>query len=324
MSKRSRFSWMISPKSFIRLLGAEYDIMQKAGGKVLLQFYIAAIVVVIASAVCFVSVRYAIEMLFHTKVVEILLSSFFFLLFLFIYVFLINTFTKERSQNSFLNLSNITRAGFVLFMGFIMSKPLEVYYYSDRLDADVIKYQHKLKDEHTKRIEALFADDINNLEKLKLKYEQLNVGHSFDNAIQELSNKLHFLQEKMTNTIINSDSGIEGGSFFTYRVKRVCQYYPFSWVICLLVLCLFFLPTLLIYSISSDDIYFKMKKTYEKELILTTYQAFEERYVAFFWDKYQLRRSFYSKYEDAPFNTILKKGPFYKKATDFFTKYCPE
>ena len=141
MSRQNKFSWMVKPKGFIKLLGGEYDLMQKAGGTVLFKFYLSSVIILFIAFVSFVSIVYAIELLFHAIIVEVLLSTFLSLLFLLLFIFIVNTFTKDARQRKLLNLSNITRLGFVMFIGFIISKPIEAFLYRHTIETDIV--QHK-------------------------------------------------------------------------------------------------------------------------------------------------------------------------------------
>ncbi|RFM26559.1 hypothetical protein [Deminuibacter soli] len=77
MSQHNR-SWMFSPESFVRLLGAEYSLMRSAG--VLQRFYISSLLIVAIMLLTWLSVRYAIDLLFHAIIIEIALAIFFCLL----------------------------------------------------------------------------------------------------------------------------------------------------------------------------------------------------------------------------------------------------
>lgn len=322
--RNKRSSWMISPKSFIRLIGAEYDIMEKAGGTVLRKFYVASAAVFLASATCFISVRYAFDLLFHNPIVEVCLSLFFFLLFLFIYILLINTFTKEVSHKESLNLSNVSRIGFVLFMGFIMSKPIEIYFFKESLDEKISVHQQELMKEHTSKINALYKEELQNIQTQIQNYKSLNDNHSFDNEIHTLQSRATAIVTKVAAIVESSNSQISNSSFFIYRIKQVFSHYPLSWLICFSIVLLFLLPGYLIYSISGDNEYFQMKKDYERQIIRANYSNFEKAYTATFLKNFNLNCAFFTKYADAPFNKQLKPEREYKKPQDFFSKYCPE
>ena len=91
--------WMVSPKNFIGLIGAEYELMHQSGESVLKKFYFAAILILSIMIISFLSIFYAVELLTHIVLVEIILSTFLSILFALIYIFLINTFSKEKNSS---------------------------------------------------------------------------------------------------------------------------------------------------------------------------------------------------------------------------------
>jgi hypothetical protein len=319
--QQGRSSWMIKPKSFIKLVGADYELMRNAGGSVLFKFYISSFVICLIVLVAFFSVRYAVELLFHIRAMEIFLSLFLSLLFLLMYVFLINTFTKDVRHRNVFNASNAVRVSFVVFMGFMLSKPLEIYVYENKLDNDVALYEQKLGEEHSSKIHRLFDSDVSVLRQQLNKYGALNTGNAFALDIRAVNKRIDSINTKQQKLIQTSWEKIRNGAYFIYRIKMVTHQYPLSWLICLAVILLFILPGFIIYSISKDETYFKMKKELETKIIRIAYGDFTFKYRWLFRGKYGLDVEFYSKYEDPPFNTKLKKEGTYQSSNDFHNKY---
>ena len=318
MSRHHQFSWMVKPKGFIRLLGGEYDLMQKAGGTVLFKFYVSSVIILLIAAISFVSIAYAIELLFHVIIVEILLSTFLSLLFVLLFIFIVNTFTKDARQRKLLNFSNITRLGFVMFIGFIISKPIEAFLYRDTIKTDIEYHKAALVKEHSLKIDQLFAHDLSKLEAERNKYTSLGFGGEVLKADQQLA----FINQKKKDLAAVSAFRIEQGAYFIYRIKLISGKYPGNWLISLAVVILFLLPVFLIYSISSDEEYFKRKHAQEKRMVERAYKAFTQKYAELFFSAYGLELEFYSKYEDPPFNTLLKKRPVCRSANDFHERYA--
>jgi hypothetical protein len=321
MSGEKAFSWMIRPKGFTRLLGAEYELMRKAGPKVVMKYYISSITIVAIALISFLSVRYAIELLFHVVIVEILLSLFLSLLLSVMYIFLINTFTKDVRTRNILNVPNVVRTGFVVFMAFIISKPLQIYFYKNKISNDLVEYRQKLNTEHSKKIDALFDRDIDKLKISKARYERLNKDSAFQSEIQQFSSGIAGLEIRKQELKEASELKISKGAFFIYRIQKVSRRYPLSWLICLSVIVLFLLPGYLIYTICKEDDYFKLKDEQDKSIIQNAYAAFVDKYVLLFKEKHQLEVTFYTPFEDAPFNTTLKKDHKYQSSKDFHNKY---
>lgn len=322
MNKQHKFSWMVKPRGFIKLLGGEYELMQKAGGTVLFKFYLSAIAVVAIAGISFLSLLYAVELLFHKVIVEILLSLFLSSLFVLLFIFIVNTFTKDVRQRSLLNFSNVTRLVFVMFIGFIISKPIEVFFYRNVIEPHVEHHKTTLIKGHIDKIHQLFEDDLNKLFNSKRKYESINTSGDFNTDISQINEQIDILGQKKANLAAASVFRIEHGAYFIYRIKVISGNYAGSWLISLVVMALFLLPVFLIYSISADEEYFKRKHAQERKMVEKTYQAFTQKYSEIFLDRYGLQVDLYSKYEDPPFNTLLKKSPVCRSADDFHERFA--
>lgn len=321
MSRHNKFSWMIKPRGFIKLLGGEYDLMQKAGGTVLFKFYLSSVIILIIAGISFISIVYAIELLFHIVIVEILLSLFLSSLFVLLFIFIVNTFTKDARQRKLLNFSNITRLGFVMFTGFIISKPIEAFLYRHTIEADIENHKVQLIKDHDLKINQLFAHDLGKLASEKSKYIDLNASEGFDADISQIDQQVALINQKKNDLAATSALRIENGAYFVYRIKVISGKYPGAWLISLIIVLLFLAPVFLIYSISSDEEYFKRKNAQEKKMVERAYKAFTQKYSEIFLAAYDLKLEFYSKYEDPPFNTLLKKPPVCKSTDDFHERY---
>lgn len=296
--------------------------MHKSGGNVLFKFYLSSIIILLIAGISFVSIVYAIELLFHIVVVEILLSTFLSSLFVLLFVFIVNTFTKDAKQRKLLNFSNITRLGFVMFIGFIISKPIEAFVYRHAIEVDIENHKEQLKNDHGLKIDQLFAYDLGRLTDEKNKYVGMNVRGGFDPDISQIAQQVALIDQKKKDLAATSAFRIEHGAYFIYRIKVISGKYPGSWMISLVIILLFLAPVFLIYSISSDEEYFKRKNAQEKKIVERAYKAFTQKYSEIFLAAYNVKLEFYSKYEDPPFNTLLKKPPICKSTDDFHERYA--
>lgn len=312
---------MINPGGFIKLVGGEYELMQNAGGTVLFKFYLSSVIILLIAVISCASIAYAIELLFHAVLVEIFLSAFLSSLFLLLFIFIVNTFTKDARQRKLLNFSNITRLGFVMFIGFIISKPIEAFLYRNNIQSNIEDHKVELVKEHGLKIDRLFADDLDRFAIEKSKYISLNISGGFDRDILQIDQQVAAIDKKKKDLAVTSAFRIEQGAYFIYRIKVISGKYPGAWMINLLIVVLFLTPVFLIYSISSDEAYFELKKAQEKRMVEKAYKVFTQKYSEIFHVKYDVKLEFYSKYEDPPFNTLLKKPPVCKSSNDFHERY---
>jgi len=251
-------------KNFVKLIGAEYELLQKAGSNILTRFYIAAIAIVIALLLSFGSISYAIDMLFHNHVVEIMLSCFFVFLFACIYVFLINTFAKEDKpgNNRFVSASNLIRVAFVVFIALVVALPLSIYVCEDELIPKTERYKAGVLEEHTKHIAVVFRSDLQTLNARALYCQhQKEMYHTsyFDREIAQIELGITALNLRAEQLIREAERKINGNSFFLYQIRQV-HHYPKAWLLTLFIVFLFLLPGYLVYSISSDNAYYQLKK----------------------------------------------------------------
>jgi hypothetical protein len=308
---------MVSPKSFIGLLGGEYGLMREGG--VLKRFYISSLLIVAIIITTGVSIFYAITLLFHSVLVETLLTVFFCLLFVCIYVFLLNTFAKEKSAGRTLfNASNLIRAGFIAFMGFQVAQPLMILLYINKLEHKIETYKQQLLLTHIKKIDALTYDEMERLQNSLTYYfdQKENFGTSiYDEEIAKKNEAIKKIQHKATLFKTTAQQTIEGNSFFLFQVSKVNRDYPLSWLFTFLIVVLFLLPGYLIYSISSQNEYYLLKKAQERSLVLNSYSYFLMWHKILFNSKIEV----FSRYEDPPFNKI-RKQPLVKATNSAFLK----
>lgn len=315
---------MVRPKGFIRLIGAEYDLMVQAGTNVLVKFYLSSVVIMMILLISLFAIHYAVDLLFHIEVVEIILSAFFSTLFVFIYIFLLNTFTKKESSttNKYLKLSNFIRIGFVVFMAFMISKPIEIYLFNEVLEQEVLDYKQQVLSEHQKKLDAIFSGDLKRLFNKATYYQEISTsGNPLQPELDAVSGKIKEINKKKQRIMDVAREKVENSSFFIFRIKQLSKKHPLSFLVCLLVIGLFILPGYIIYSISTDDTYYKLKTEYEEGLIRNTYSAFLVQYRKLSLQHFATETDYYTVFEDAPFNIKRKPDNNYQPETEFFKKY---
>lgn len=285
----------------------------------------AAVFLVIITVISNISIFYGVELLFHLWFVEVFLSVFVSLLFGCIYIFLLNTFSKSVKPDgrANLNLSNIIRFGFVLFMAFLISKPIEVWIYRSSLQPAVDEYKHAVMVKYEAKLDSLFENDIRNLQHDIFRHEQqqqLFATQTLAEQITALNNELDALLEKKTGYFSLAQQRIDQSSYLLYQIGLVSKKRQ-SWVICALIVVLFLLPAYFIYSISGDDVYYQMKKERERRLILQHFNFFVSIYKNIFLQKWNVNTDVYSVFVDPPFNTIRKAHPVGEDQALFLNRF---
>lgn len=334
MKKRERFTWLISPKSFVEMLGAEFELLKRSGSGVLLRFYISALALLAILMISIVSIFYAMEMLFNMLHIELLMAGFVSLLFVFIYVFMLNTFSKEYNNSTGQEpghmklrrrpgLSDVVRIVFIVLMAFFISKPVEVFLFQKQLVGKVNKHKQDILKKYEASVQAINKPDCDHLNESIAFHKGQQSSYPtqmLQSLIAKETQDLADLLEKQQNIIVSASRKINESSYFMFQSKLVSRM-GLAWLICLSIVLLFLTPFVLIYTISPDDSYYRFKRMYESRIILEEYRAFHGKYSLLFHRKFHLDIDHYSDFDDPPFNKSRKAKNHYQPQDDFFKIY---
>ncbi|MFD0765257.1 hypothetical protein ACFQZI_10375 [Mucilaginibacter lutimaris] len=307
-------------RTIVSLIGIDYQILTRSGGDNMDKFFLCGLTVICIAIISFLSVFYAFDLMFHKWYAEVLLSGFFSLTFLTIYLLLIQTFSKERLPRGYksspLTTSNVTRTCFVIMISFLMAQPVRIYFLENRLDQDIERYRIGLFKQFVTRNKQLYQADLQRLKRRAIELSTLaddgaavSLKAKNDAEITAILATISTDNEKALLKINNSD-------FFLQRIKAAGRY-PVSWLICLLVMIFFGIPVVLILSISGEGRYYLLKKQADHELIESAYLGFKERYSAIFLGRYGKQVAFYEVHTDAPYNWNRIPEPGYGTHEDF-------
>ena len=319
---KQRYVGFWSRRSIVSLIGIDYPILEKSEHDNLSKFYLAGFLVLVILAISFCSVFYAFDLMFDMWHAEILLSSFFSLMFFTIYIFLIQTFSKEvfptKYKIKFFNLSNLTRLGFILMIGFLIAQPIKIFVVRHQLDNDIAIYKEQLYQNFCIVNRNLYLSDVTKLLNNKSRYQLMPESETLDGEILKIDSAIAVINVQIVLANNKAKESIISSNFLIKRIE-IANKYPKTIFIVILVLLLFLTPIFLIYSISGTSRYYALKKENDKKLVLTEYSNFKRTYTLLFLKKYeQTGIHFYEPYIDAPFNTTRKPLPDYLSQEDFF------
>jgi len=324
MVDQKRPVWMIMPVTFTRLIGGDYYLLAGASTKVMRKYYLAAVSLILIMLLSLTSIIYAMEMLIHQPIIDAVLTVFLVSLFTCIYIFLLNTFSKDaKSTGSIFSSANCIRFFFLIFMAFLISRPLATYFLTKQVDENMIHYKQNLINRHNIKINAFYDTEINELSK-----QQKNLAFqlalfstiTFAEEMRETNDKIASLQSdksKIQNLAIDQ---IQNANFFLHRL-RLCFNLALSWLTSVIVVLIFLFPAYLIYSIDAQDVYYEQKKNRENALVSAVFQEFTESYKRLFFEKWKLNVNYFTLFEDPPFNQIRKKSPNLKTRDQFLDKF---
>jgi amino acid transporter len=325
MKSQQNNLWQILPKYLINLLGAEFDILEKAGSKVLNKFYFAAITMVIVIIISLASIWYSIELLFRDLLTEAFLSAFFAFLLGCIYIFIINTFSKEKEpgQIRHYSLSNIIRTGFIIFIAFLIAQPLGIIANGKEIKEQTQQYKERVLKNYLQTIHSFYNIDFNKLNNRKLYCIQQRIDygtHQYDEELNDLENTMTEINKKVIQSETVAKIRISENNFFLYQIQQGVRYWQ-TWILTIFLMLIFLLPGYLIYSISSENEYYKLKKAGEKRMILQLYVEFTQNYSKLFEDRFGKNIKVLSIYEDPPFKYLRKSAPLPSSVDAFLNKY---
>lgn len=188
---KQRYARFWSRRSMVSLIGIDYSILERSEHNNLLKFCSAGFLVLVILATSFFSVFYAFDLMFDMWHAEILLSSFFSLMFFTIYIFLIQTFSKEvfptKYKLKFFNLSNLSRLGFVLMIGFLIAQPIKIFVYKHQLDNDIALYKNNLYQRFSAINVNLYATDMQKLLEERTVYRSMPKSSILDDEISKIN-----------------------------------------------------------------------------------------------------------------------------------------
>jgi len=319
---KQRYVKFWSKRSIVSLIGIDYPILEKSEHDNFLKFLLAGFLVLGILITSFCSVFYAFDLMFNMWHAEILLSSFFSLMFFTIYIFLIQTFSKEvfptAKRFKFFNLSNLSRIGFVFMIGFLLAQPVKIFLYRHQLDQDLELYKANLYHNFCRVNKNLYATDITKLMLQKKDFQLMAKSETLDKEIFKIDGTITKINQQINSANLTAKETISNSNFFIKRIE-LANRYPVTYIIVVSILALFFTPILLIYSISGTSKYYKLKKENDRKLVESEYQFFKSKYNLIFSDKYNLKNiQFHESFIDPPFNTRKTPLPAYLTQEDFF------
>lgn len=315
----------LSRKSIVSLIGIDLDVLEETANNNFKKFTLTGLLVIAIFVISFASVFYAFELMFKMWYAEVLLSIFFGLMFFNIYIFLIQTFSKEVLPASlkfkFFNLSNIFRIGFVLFLGYLIAQPIKIFFLRKPLDNQISGYKELLFKQSNKNNEAIYSEDLIRLKNAKTQYVSFSKNDEINKYLLEIDESINEMEQNINQSNIDISKKLEGSNFITKRIEYANNY-KVSKLIDLIILIIFSLPLLLIYSISGESKYYALKKEMDREHVLSHYNLFKKQYQKTLMKKYALKVvDYYEPFEDPPFNTKKKVEPDFSTQNDFFNKY---
>ena len=292
--------------------GEDYSIIKECPPSLVNLFVAIGAFVLFVFVTCFFSFAVLFSSIFDLYFFSIVLAFFFAWMVTNIYLLILYTLSispnKSNTKLGHNILSNLTKYGFIVFISILVTKPLEVFLFSNELAGDMTvfrteqldKYRaltNKYFDQETKLIRELLQEQKD--KQFTPEYNATQVSE-YETILAQNNTREKELTEKMGTLIYKSD-------FFTQKIIFLCTKHPKSWWVSLFILGIFLLPAVLKSLVSSQSTFSKLKKEIETRIVREEYEWFTARYNTVLRDKFGSNYSWVELYDDPPFNFSRKE-----------------
>jgi ABC-type multidrug transport system fused ATPase/permease subunit len=291
---------MTLKKFFWTLSGDDVNVIEKCNTTTKKRFTAIGVLVAVIFLLCFISCFFAFTNLLQNLWIGILIGLFFAWMITNIYLFLLYTLSKTgfpyipNKSARFISVS--IRLIFIAFIAVIVSKPIESLIFSKQLQQDIEVFKINKLAKYTKTTYKFLDSEIQ-------EYQKLLSGSDdafYTDLIEDRKKQKHRLITSMQVLVKKSNYYIQG-------IVILNKKYPLCWVITLIILTMFIIPTYLKIFIHKDSIFYKTKHYIESRLVKYEYELFKEKYNTLFRLNYDLDIHFTEHFTDAPFNTKQKE-----------------
>ena len=273
---------------------------------------------------CFFSSYYAFTKLFNTYLVGLFFGAFMAWVFTNMYLLVLYTLTKNvlphQASISTAVFSKLIRGGFICVIALLMSKPIELFVYSSRLEEDISIYKTGLVKDYERLVEEEFSVEKAKLNK-EIEEQARLFGANGNRNIESLTNDLSILQIQEESKKATLREKVAITNYFIQRISILHDKYPVTWLITFFCVLMFLLPSILKHYVSINTNYYLLKRKIEVGLVEDEYKKFKSLYRNIFQFKFGENYTLQEDYIDPPFNTQKKKDlRTFKKESDLLSE----
>jgi len=289
--------------------GDDYGIISVCSRRTQNRFTAIGTFVLLIFILCFVSCFFTFTKLFQSYFIGIPAGLFFAFMITNIYLLLLYTLTDnvlphvQRRAGKI--ISTAFRLLFIWFIAIVVSKPIEMLVFSSWINDEIAVFKQIQLSQFRESTDKYFDSEISQLRDQVEKQRQL-----FDEpSAAELSKYELLIQKKETQRteLINRMAELVNHSNYYIRsIVLLNEKYPFCWLITLLVVAIFTIPSYLKEFIPLTGIFYGRKKDIEMQLIKREYESFKATYSELFRAIYNAEIKYSEVFEDAPFNLTRK------------------
>ena len=294
---------------FIKFSGDDYNVINNCSDKTQNRFALIGAFVFSIFILCFASSFYTFTQLFNNYFVGVPIAIFFSFTITNIYLLLLHTLTKKVLPHMKFKKSGIftviVRIIFISLIAVIVSKPLEVLFFSLPLQDEITVFKKEKLETYTSQTAEYFDKQI--IEAKRELEQRINLQGNIQTV--EIRKYYQSLQDKETEKMkLTEDMKIlvRDSNYYIRSIIILNTKYSICWLITLFTVIIFLFPAYKKSQLSLDSNYYKVKKSIETNLVVEEYERFKQKYNSIFKENFGIDRDFNELYVDAPFNTIIK------------------
>lgn len=302
--ENNRFLWWFA--------GEDSYILSQCKAETKKKFSAIGLLVIIILVFSAAGITYGVYELLESYYIGLILGIYFAILILFLYLFILYTLTKDvlppKAKSKYGRYSSrAIRIGFLVFLGLLVSQPLEYELFSNmvnsQLNDSIIKEienrNAKLNKEYVLKLNDRKSEnlDANTLEIYVERYSAQKAIR-LDNFVNYQYSRNFFIRK-----LILMDTSLETS---------------FIWIFSMLFIVLFITPVYLKLKVKTNSNYYILKKKIQYKIVQDHHSAFVNSYNEILQRKFpELQLKWTSKYIDAPFNSKQDSKLVVKEDTDF-------
>ncbi|MDC1222218.1 DUF4407 domain-containing protein [Salibacteraceae bacterium] len=293
--------------------GDDYRIIADCDKSIKVKFALIGAVVLFLILLSLFSIQIAIESLFQSAFIGLLIGVFFAGVLSILYILLLQTLSYNllpHIKPKTIENSRWLRYVFIVFIAVIISKPIEYQI----LKSETIEITNNIK-----------AAQIAKLTLAILKVEQMRLGQienrlkseglSDDIRNSYLSMQTNIIEERK-QSLSKAIDLVNNSRYFIKGLQGLHEKHPLIWGMSMISVFIFLLPILIKLSIPRNSEYIQKKQKMEMAIVDEHYESTKELYTQLFWENHKRFAKLHETHSDSPYNTkkIKKERKVLKQA----------
>ena len=295
-----------------RFAGEDPFILSECTKKTRVRFSIIGLFVIVIMLISGLSISYGVYEVLESYYFGLPIGIYFAFVVLILYLFILHSSTKNvlpTKENSLYGRmsSFVIRVGFLAFLGFLVSQPIEYKLFSNQIDELLQVDINNTITEKNKKLNKEFVLKLNEIQ--IQNYSETELYQEIEKFRIEKDNELKkFMNYQYSRNFFIKKMILMDSSSKTWYI----------WVFSSLFVLFFIYPVILKSKVGLQSNYYKHKKQIQENIIIKHHHNFVNSYDEVLNNKFkELNLKWETKFQDPPFNTIKKKGIEFETDSEF-------